>query len=177
MNIKKITYNFADFDKVEKLAKEAFPPEEYLAPSELIKMSEQGGLDFWGLYDNDNFVGFMVITIYEDMCYLFFLAIDSSIRSKGYGGQALLILDEIYPNKQQVVDFEMVDELAPNNSQRITRKAFYLKNGYKETGKCLSYRNVDFEILCRDDNFNFETFKQMLKGFNIENFNPRYFEK
>ncbi len=177
MNIKKINYAFSDLGKVEILAKEAFPPEEYLAPSTLIEMSEQGYLDFWGLYDEDVFVGFMAVTIYEDMCYLFFLAISSSVRSKGYGGQALQLLDELYPLKQQVVDFEMINEAANNNAQRIIRKAFYMRNGYKETMKFISYLGVDYEILCKDIHFDFEKFKRMMNNFKIKNFTPTYFEK
>lgn len=177
MNVKHINWNSADLDKVEALAKEAFPPKEYLSPGELIQMAERGEVDFWGLYDDDSFVGFMVISLFEDTCYLFFLAIDTNIRSKGYGGQALRLLDALYPNKKQVVDFEMIDASAPNNEQRITRKAFYMRNGYQETGKFISYRGVDYEILCRDDAFDFETFKRMMLGFKIEGFDPKYFEQ
>ncbi len=177
MNTKRIRFEDPDLSRIEALAKEAFPPEEYLAPRELIKMAERGEIDFWGLYDDHIFVGFMVIRLYKDMCYLFFLAIDPSIRSKGYGGQALQTLEHLYPNRQQVVDFEMIDESAPNCAQRITRKAFYVRNGYKETGKFISYLGVDYEILCQDDCFDFETFKQMMKGIQIDGFHPVYFEK
>lgn len=177
MKVKHIRCNSVDLDKVESLAKEAFPPKEYLSPSELIRMAERGEVDFWGLYDKNSFVGFMVISVFEDMCYLFFLAIDPSIRSKGYGGQALRLLDELYPNKQQVVDFEMIDDTATNNEQRITRKAFYMRNGYQETGKFISYRGVDYEILSRDTPFDFEKFKRMMLVFNIEGFDPKYFER
>ena len=173
----KITNDFKDWPLVEQLAKEAFPPKEYLEPSKIIEMAYNGEGDFWGLYDADIFVGFVVISIFEEMSYLFFLAIKPTLRSKGYGGQTLKLLDKLYPSKQQVVDFEMIDETAPNNAQRITRKAFYVRNGYKETGKFISYLGVDYEILCKTDYFDFDTFKRMMQCFHIENFNPRYFEK
>ncbi len=177
MYVKQIGQGFADLAKVEALTKEAFPPEEYLSPHELIEMAQRGEVDFLGLYDEDSFVGFMVVSLFEDMCYLFFLAIDPNIRSKGYGGQALRLLDKLYPNRQQVVDFEMIDASACNNAQRITRKAFYMRNGYLETGKFISYRGVDYEILCRNASFDFETFKRMMLTFHIEGFDPRYFEQ
>lgn len=176
MHTIKITTDFKDLSCVERLAQEAFPPEEYMAPSKIIEMSEDGEVDFWGLYDADTFVGFMVISVFEEMSYLFFLAIDPFLRSKGYGGKALKLIDQLYQNHQQVVDFEMIDETAPNNAQRITRKAFYMRNGYKETGKYISYLGVDYEILCKSDSFDFDTFKRMMRRFHIENFNPRYFE-
>ncbi len=86
-------------------------------------------------------------------------------------------MDELYPDKQQVVDFEMIDESAPNNAQRITRKAFYMRNGYKETGKFISYLGVDYEILCNQENFDFDKFKRMMQTFRIEGFAPKYFER
>ena len=44
----------------------------------------------WGVgYEDDEFVGFMVIFTHQTMAYLFFLAIDSSCRLKGHGSQAL----------------------------------------------------------------------------------------
>ncbi len=176
MHTIKITKEFKDLELVEALAKEAFPPEEYLAPSKLIEMSDDGEVDFFALYDVDTFVGFTVISLYEDMCYLFFLAISSEHRSRGYGGKTLRLLDELYPDKQQVVDFEMIDESAANNAQRITRKAFYTRNVYKETGKFISYLGVDYEILCKQDDFDFCRFKRMMQTFRIEGFSPKYFE-
>ncbi len=76
-------------------------------------------LDFYALYDKEIFVEFMVLSLYANMCYLFFLAIDGKLRSKGYGGQALHILDKLYSDRQLVVDFEMIDENASNITQRI----------------------------------------------------------
>lgn len=177
MQTKLITNNFKDLKLVEELAKEAFPPEEYLAPAKIIEMNKKGEVEFLALYDNDLFVGFMVVSVFKNLVYLFFLAIDSKFRSCGYGGQALQLLDELYPSKQQVVDLEKLDNSAQNAKQRETRRNFYLRNGYKDTNKFLSYLGVDYEILCKDENFDFETFKEMMKTFSIRNFNPKYFEE
>ena len=102
--------------------------------------------DFFALTDGDAFVGFMVVQTHKDLAYLFFLAIDPSCRAKGYGSRAVETLRALYPGKTQVVDFEMLDSEAPNNEQRIKRRQFYLRNGYKETGLFLSYLGVDYEV-------------------------------
>ncbi len=172
-----ITTEFRDYPSVQRLAQEAFPPEEYMAPSKLIEMAERGEVEFLGLYDEDTFAGFMVVSIFEKICYLFFLAIDPVLRSRGYGSRTLKLLEERYPDKQQVVDFEMIDDAAPNHAQRVTRKAFYMRNGYKETGKYISYLGVDYEILCKSDEFDFVAFQRMMCHFHIDNFHPQYFEK
>lgn len=174
LKIEKITENFFDLKKVDNLAKEAFPIEEYLAPSKMIEMSKEDGFDFLALYDEDTFIGFVTVKTYKSIAYLFFLAIDSQYRSRGYGGKAIQTLIELYPNYQHVVDMEMISEYAPNNNQRIKRKKFYLRNGYKPTGHFLTYLNIDYEILCMDDDFDFDTFKELMSSIRIPDFNPIY---
>lgn len=177
LNTVKITNNFVDLDKVAALAMEAFPPEEYLSPSKLIEMSKEDGFDFLALYDDDTFVGFIAVRTYKRLSYLFFLAINSSLRSGGYGSKAIKTLLELYPDKQQIVDMEMIDETAKNNNQRVKRRSFYLRNGYLPTGHFLSYLGVDYEILCMKNDFDFHTFKEMMSMLKVEGFVPRYFTK
>lgn len=177
MYTKHITKSFLDINKVEELAKEAFPPEEYLAPSILIDMADKNEVEFLGLYEKNDFVGFMVVKVYKNMTYLFFLAISSLFRSGGYGSSALNILKEMYNGKQHVVDFEMVTRSATNYEQRLNRLKFYLKNDYKDTGKIISYKNVDYEIFCTDDDFDFQTFIELMKDLEIQGFEPKYSDK
>ena len=99
------------------------------------------------------------------------------MRAKGYGSRAIEVLRLLYPDKKQVVDFEMQDEPAPNKEQRIKRRRFYLKNGYKETGLFLSYLGVDYEVFCMDSDFEAQEFKDMMKEIRVEGFEPEYFNK
>ena len=163
--------------EINNLAKEAFPPEEYLAPIELVRMSKANNFDFLLLTDDEQFVGFMVVQTHKNLAYLFFLAIDSSRRSKGYGSYAIEALKEAYPEKKQVVDFEMLDEKADNYEQRKKRRNFYLRNGYKETGLFLSYLGVDYEVFCMEDDFNVEEFKELMTTIQVEGFSPKYFSR
>lgn len=177
LNIEHITEKSRFWEKVNILAKEAFPPEEYLAPSELVKMAQTDKFDFLALLDGDTFVGFMVVQTYEELAYLFFLAIDAENRGKGYGSQAIETLRAEYPDKTHTVDFEMLDDAAPNREQREKRRNFYLRNGYQRTGLFLSYLGVDYEVFCMGDAFNIDTFKAMMKTIQIEGFDPQYFSK
>ena len=177
LNTEKITRESRFWQQVNSLAKEAFPPEEYLAPDKLVEMSLADNFDFLALTDGDIFVGFMVVQTYKNLAYLFFLAIVPSFRAKGYGSRSIETLRLLYPNKKQVVDFEMQDETAPNNEQRIKRRQFYLKNGYKETGLFLSYFGVDYEVFCMGNNFEPQEFKDLMKEIQVEEFEPEYFNK
>lgn len=164
-------------ERLNELALEAFPPEEYLAPSDIIKLSQKFDMDFWGLYENDDFIGFTVIARYKRMIYLFFLAITPENRSKGYGSKIISLISENYKSCQFVVDFEMVDESARNIEQRIKRRDFYLRNGFKETNHYLTYFGASYEILCMHHEFDFTLFKELMDALPIEGFAPLYFRK
>lgn len=177
LTIEPITQESRFWAQVNTLAKEAFPPEEYLAPSELVKMAQSDNFDFLALLDDDTFVGFMVVMLYENLAYLFFLAINENSRGKGYGSRAIETLRAEYPDKTQTVDFEMLDDTAPNKEQREKRRSFYLRNGYRETGLFLSYLGVDYEVFCMGSAFDIDTFKAMMKTIQVEGFDPRYFTR
>lgn len=177
LDIEHITQQSRFWNQVNILAKEAFPPEEYLAPSELVKMACSDNFDFFALLEKNTFVGFMVVQTYENLAYLFFLAIDTENRGKGYGSRAIETLKAEYPDKNHIVDFEMLDDAAPNKVQREKRRSFYLQNGYRETGLFLSYLGVDYEVFCMGENFDSDVFKAMMKTIQVEGFNPRYFTK
>lgn len=177
LQLEPITKSSRFWADVNRLAEEAFPPKEYLAPSALADMARAENFDFWALTDGGAFVGFMAVQTFEDLAYLFFLAIDAGARSKGYGGRAIETLRAAYPGKKQVVDFEMIDPAAPNLAQRERRKAFYLRCGYRETGLFLRYLGVDYEVLSMDADFDPDTFKAMMATLRVEGFHPVYFTK
>ncbi len=173
----KITHLTADKAKLYSLAKEAFPSkEEYLNPDKLIKMQEKGEIEYLATYDDKIFIGFIITKLYKKMVYLFFFAIEASLRNNGYGSKALQLLKQYYKDYIHTVDLELVDNNAPNNLQRISRRNFYLRNGYLSTGKGLEYFNTKYEILCREKDFDINTFKEMLNNIKIKGFNPIYFD-
>lgn len=177
MKLEKVIKNNWCFNKIEELAKEAFPPEEYLSPYKILEMASKDNFDFYAIVDDQEFIGFTVIQTYKDLCYLFFLAIAKEHRANGYGSKTLNLIKARYPDKKQVVDFEMLDKNADNYEQRYKRRCFYLNNGYKETGLFLSYLGVNYEVFSMSDGFNENTFKELMKEINVDGFNPKYFKK
>lgn len=177
LNALPITEQFEDIAKVDALALEAFPPEEYLSPRTMVQMCKDTGFDFLALYEQANFVGFMTVMTYKELSYLFFLAIDRAQRAKGLGTEAIRLLQALYPHKVQIVDLEMQDARAVNCRQRERRRAFYLRCGYRPTGQYLSYSGVDYEILCMGGAFDFAAFRELMSRIKIKGFSPRYFHK
>lgn len=168
MKLEKVIKNKWYFNQIEDLAKETFPPEEYLSPHKLLDMSKENNFDFYAIIDKQEFIGFAAIQIYKDLCYLFFLAIDKKHRANGYGSKTIKLIKEKYPDKNQIVDFEMLDVNAKNYEQRLKRRSFYLNNGYKETGLFLSYLGVDFEVFSMNNDFDEDSFKELMKKINVD---------
>lgn len=158
--------HFNDYEAFDKLNCEAFPPEERIETAKLMRMAGKGELDITALYDGDVFVGFISLVVEAPTAYIFFLAVDKEKRSQGYGSQALSLLSKMYPDYQIVLDLEEVDEAAGNIRQRIIRKKFYLRNGYRETGYFLYYNHMMFEVLCNKARFDYEDFLILLDKLN-----------
>lgn len=55
LNAEYVTRESRFWNQVNILAKEAFPPEEYLAPLELVKMAQSDNFDFLALLDEGTF--------------------------------------------------------------------------------------------------------------------------
>ena len=78
-----------------------------------------------------------------------------------------------------MVDFEAVDENAPNNDQRIRRRNFYLRNGFKETGYFQFYMNTEFEIFCTQTKFDRDEFDALISFIHSksDSFDPHLYRK
>ena len=86
----------------------------------------------YGFYEKETFVGFVSISLYKDICYIFFLAVSASIRNKGYGSKILSILKEMYKDYVLLLCYEEVDEKYNDYENRKRREEFYMKNGFKK---------------------------------------------
>nr|WP_230402955.1 GNAT family N-acetyltransferase [Lentilactobacillus kosonis] len=84
---------------------------------------------------------------HHKLTYVFFLAIDPSNRSQGYGSQALMAIKQQYVGNKLALIIEEVKTAAPNYEQRLKRKAFYLKNGFVPADFTLTEGHTDYELL------------------------------
>ncbi len=154
-----VTFSLPDYKRIKRLITESFPPGEYIPPREMVRMAEKDLLDFWSLYEEDRtFLGFMVVCTYRTMACLELFAVRPELRSRGYGTQAIGLLETLYPGMQKVVDIEKPDDTAPNRDQRKRRMDFYVRNGFVPTGHMLSFEGTDYEIFCKGGSFSMETF-------------------
>ncbi len=164
MNLELIKLNPDNKDRkyFERINDEAFPPSERMSFDEIFDFASDTDTDVLGIYDDRNPVGFAVLLKNEECGYVYFIAIDSHTRSKGYGGAAMQKMMDLYPNLQLVLDFEVIDENAENNEQRVRRKNFYLRNGFHETGNYTMLRDERFEVVCNRGELRKASLKDLL---------------
>ena len=92
------------------------------------------------------------------MIFIMFLAVDESLRTKGYGSAILKEIKNRYPDKKIMVSIEPCNDSAPDIEERKRRKAFYRKNGYGETGYMIKLSGVVQEIMITNGDFDKKEF-------------------
>ena len=165
--IKTVTSDFEDINALERLNNEAFPAEERMEIDEMMQLISRRIIEVTAVYDDSTFVGFYALSVRKPTAYVFFLAIDSSKRSRGYGSKALALMKKQYAGYQSVLDMEAIDDEAENIEQRKARKSFYLCNGYHETGYYLDYNDLIMEVLCADEELDADSFRILLDKLKI----------
>lgn len=148
--------------RIRALYREAFPAEER-APYWFLKLRAwQKRADFWSLTDADNWVGMAYVLRHEDLAYLFYLAIDSERRGRGYGTQAMAALQKRYHGCRLFLGLETLDENAKNYAQRVMRHAFYLRCGLVDLPYWLKEAGVVFAIMGTGGKVEPEEYKAMI---------------
>lgn len=164
MNLELVKLDPGNTDRryFEQINEEAFPISERMTFDEIFDLASDTNTDVLGIYCNEKPIGFTVILKNTECGYIYFLAIDHRMRSKGCGGAAIQKMMKLYSELQLVLDFEIIDEKSENNEQRIRRKSFYLRNGFHETGKYTMLRGELFEVVCSGGELNKTALKDLL---------------
>ncbi len=162
LELVKLKSDNTDRKYFEQINEEAFPLSERMGFDEIFDFASNTNTDVLGIYDEDKPVGFAVLLKNAECGYVYFLAINQRMRSKGYGGAAIQKMMNEYPELQLVLDFEIIDENAENNEQRLRRKNFYLRNGFHETGNYTMLRDERFEVVCNGGELNKTALKDLL---------------
>ena len=70
------------------------------------------------------------LCFYQDVCYIFFLAVSTNYRHQGYGGQIIEDIKASYPEHVILLCFEEIDQKYDNYVERLQRKNFYYSHGF-----------------------------------------------
>ena len=157
MKIKKVKLGSAE---VKRIYCDAFPKKERMPFPMMVAMSKLWNTDFLSFYDGDTLCGFIYLAHNRKIVFVMFFAVDAALRSKGYGSAILQEIQKKYPNKKIIISIEPCDETAHDIEIRKKRKAFYLRNGYKETGYKIKLAGVIQEIIISGGEFDKAQFKR-----------------
>lgn len=152
-------------DEVKALYKSAFPKEEQAPFRLLLKRERQGIADFYAVVDEGEFVGLTLLTGLDDAVTLFFFAIDDNLRGHGYGTEVLTALKDKYDGKRIFICVEPIEKDAPNYKQRVKRKAFYKKNGFKDMPFQVKEAGVTYDIMSVGGDVTFKEYERITKRF------------
>ncbi len=115
MNSKKVSPLMEHFSAVEALQKEAFPPNESYSMEQILALSDSPNIQYLSFWEADTLCGLLFYNVGETMIYLFYLAVNPAIRSKGYGGKLLRWLRDRYADKVVVGNIEPIGFGADND--------------------------------------------------------------
>ena len=116
--------------EISELFLEAFPEDERPPLSIFLKSLEKKEITMLTFYDEEKFIGFAYLAIYEDICCLYFLAVSAPYRHQGYGGKILEIIKQEYKDFVLMLCYEEVNPKYQNYEERVSRKSFYQSHGF-----------------------------------------------
>ena len=146
MQLKPVTQK-SEYEVIKRIYTESFPDNERAPMKMLKKRAKQGKADFLAICDGETTVGMCYVVCCKDLAYLFYIAVDRSLRGKGYGTQAIAALLEKYRGKRFFLALEQLDESADNYSQRVKRHEFYRSCGLRDLPFKLKEATVVFSAM------------------------------
>lgn len=153
-----------DYAYVEALLVEAFPPNERPPFQALLDKHKQGAADFWMIREEDRNVGIAYLLTVGDVTYLFYFAVDSTCRGKGYGSKAMKAMLEKYKDTSLLFSIEDYEAEAENAVQRTKRHEFYLRCGLIDLPFKLKGNNMVFAVMSNTDTIGPEKCRAVIEG-------------
>ncbi len=161
---KRLSKKLVNYGEICQFMKRVFPKEERM-PMWLIRiLILKKNYDFQVYYDKGVFVGILFTIQSAESVFVFYIAVNDALHSKGYGSMLLQTLFNKYSNTPITLFIEtMQDKKADNYTQRVKRLAFYKRNGFIQTGLSAGYKKPFVDILSTDENYDIIKAKRLVK--------------
>ena len=152
---------------IEPLFESAFPINERPPADIFFKSFDSPIKQLFAFYDVDVFVGFTSVILFNDICYIFFLAVQDEKRHQGYGSKILSEMKKMYSDYVILLCYEEVDEKYPDYEKRRKRAEFYAKNGFIDNNLKTNEFGVIFQtVYVGNRKVSFEEYAEIFKlGF------------
>lgn len=134
-------------EDVRRLYESAFPKEEQIPWKDLMRLVKTMSLDFSVYYEDGNLVGLTIVYPRKQFNWFWYFAVPEELRGQGIGQHILTQLIERYNGQSNILDMESPEQVCENSEQRKRRHAFYLRNGFRDTGVGKSFKGIDYTIM------------------------------
>ncbi|MCD8373100.1 MAG: GNAT family N-acetyltransferase [Clostridia bacterium] len=165
LELKDLTKNTKYKIQVKKLYKKAFPANERPPFGALWRKAKKGKGELYAATNKDMFVGLTHAVIYKNLVYVYFLAVEKNNRGKGFGSKILAELKNKYKDYNIVLNIEELDENVENFEDRLNRKKFYEKNGFRLTGIKTIEKGVRYDLMLCGEDTTYKEFASLIKNF------------
>jgi len=145
IRFEKIDENTKNLEDIKQLYMDAFPFDERIPFYIMVSVGNDRGVEFLSIYDDDTWLGFIHTLVGEKLSYIFYFAIDGSLRQSGYGSKIIREYKKIHPKLSLAI--EPIEEDSDNIKQRKKRLAFYKKNGFETLDTRVVEMGVEFELM------------------------------
>lgn len=165
ITLKKAGKNLADYDNIKRLYKTAFPVSER-APFFLLAVKRaEDCVDFYGVYADGEWAGMVYAVKYEDLVYIFYLAVSDTQRGKGVGSGVLSAFKKKYKGRRIFLALEELDNNAQNLPQRLERRKFYEKNGFKAVSRKIREEQMWYDVMCFGGEIKDGEYEALMKNY------------
>lgn len=147
----KVTSTYEYYGEVRDLYEIAFPEEERLPWEDLMRLTDAMPLDFTAYFDLDTFVGLTIVLPREKYNWFWYFAVNEQLRGKGYGQKILNHIIQQYQDKSLILDMESPRQECDNFDQRLRRRDFYLRNGFRDTEAEKTFEGITYTILMKGE--------------------------
>lgn len=144
--------------EIQAIYTDAFRKEDRMPFPMMLALSCLWHTDFLAFYDGDTLCGFVYLASLCRLSFIMFFAVGQGLRCKGYGSRILEQVRRLHPKNRIVVSIEPCGGEGGDSGERLRRKRFYLRNGFKETGYFLKLGKVQ-EILVQNGAFDKRAFR------------------
>ena len=145
IRFEKIDENTKNLEEIKQLYMDAFPFEERVPFYIMLLVGNDRGVEFLSIYDDDTWLGFIHTLVGEKLSYIFYFAIDGSLRQSGYGSKIIREYKKIHPKLSLAI--EPIEDNSDNIKQRKKRLEFYEKNGFETLDTRVVEMGVEFELM------------------------------
>lgn len=140
-------YTSDEHKKLKKLYIDAFPAEERAPFFLIMSKAKKGRAEMLTAHDGNEFVGFAYMVCYKDLAYLFYLAVDKDKRGMGYGRKIVEAVKSRYRGRRIFLAREQIDKSAENYEQRVSRRNFYIRCGFKDLPCHIKEASVIYDVM------------------------------